>query len=100
MELDQLHPSGGYYTPPTPAAQSQKREKELNDMAKSLPVIEELLKDLDELIVASDKLSALNLNSKIPLESQLIAMQELAKFARKEKGKFKAKYESFVEASE
>lgn len=95
--MDELYPSGGYYTPPKPS--DIRRKQELEKIERSLPVIEEVIADFEALEAASKDLTSINLESKVPAEAQILALQELTKFARREKAKFKAKYKSYIEAT-
>jgi len=98
MDIDQIHPSGGYYTPTPPDAQVKLRNKKLEETAKSLPVIQDLLDDLDVLIASANSLDGLVVGGKVPIEVQIMAKKELIKFARKERSTIEAKYKNFIKA--
>lgn len=98
MDLDQIHPSGGYYAPERPDAQERIRKQKLEETAKSLPVIEDILADLDALIASANSLDGLKVGAKVPVEVQVLAKQELIKFARQQHSKISAKYKNYIKA--
>lgn len=99
-DLDQIAPAGGFYVPSPPVAQVTNRAKELEEMNKSLPVIEDVLAWFDKLIAATDSIDSINLNTRQSPESQILAMQILKKQALVEQRKFKTKFKNYLKATE
>ena len=87
---DLLPNEGTFYQPEVPQERQEKEQSEKAFIREALPVMEELLSWFDKQADECDRLSVLDLESKTPVESQIIAYRELANLLRTKKGELSA----------
>lgn len=87
---DLLPNEGTFYQPQVPEERKEAETAEKAFIREALPVMEELLEWFDKQADECDRLSILDAESNIPLESQIIAYRELANLLRAKKGELSA----------
>jgi hypothetical protein len=87
---DLLMNEGSFYQPEVPEERQETEQAEKSFLREALPVMEELLEWFDKQSDECDRLSVLDMESKVPVESQIIAYRELANLLRAKKGELSA----------
>ncbi len=87
---DLLPNEGTFYQPEIPEERQEVEQAEKSFLREALPVMDELLSWFDKQADECDRLSILDMESKVPVESQIIAYRELAKLLRAKKGELSA----------
>lgn len=95
--IDTLHPAGGLGTP---RSDDPIRTKKLEKTAQSLPVLETLFSDLEKLIDFYGTVSAIDLESKLSAETQILANQRIVKVFKAELKKFQTEYKNYQKSQE
>lgn len=98
MDIDQAFPHGGAFIPGEPEEQVKRRQEEHNKIASSMPVLEQLIADLDDEISKSKQIDLIDTESKVPVESQILALKELTKHLETFRSTITSKYRSYLES--
>lgn len=77
---------GSFYQPVVPKEIEQANKEEQNVAKQSLPIIDEIVEWFDRQIQESEKLTNIDVESKVPVEAQIIALQELSRLLELKKG--------------
>lgn len=77
---------GSFYQPVVPKEIEQANKEEQNVAKQSLPIIDEIVEWFDRQIQESEKLTNIDVESKIPVQAQIIALQELSRLLELKKG--------------
>ncbi len=97
---DLLMNEGSFYQPSVPEERQEAEQVEKSFLREALPVMEELLEWFDKQANECDRLSVLDMESKVPVESQIIAYRELANLLRAKKGELSALQFSYKRKAE
>lgn len=85
--MDDMYPNdGSFYQPVVPKEIEQANKEEQNVAKQSLPIIDEIVEWFDRQIQESEKLTNIDVESKVPVEAQIIALQELSRLLELKKG--------------
>mgnify|MGYP006358625317 CR=1 FL=1 len=85
--MDDMYPNdGSFYQPVVPKEIEQANKEEQNVAKQSLPIIDEIVEWFDRQIQESEKLTNIDVESKIPVQAQIIALQELSRLLELKKG--------------
>lgn len=77
---------GSFYQPIVPKEIEQANKEEQNVAKQSLPIIDEIVEWFDKQIQESEKLTNIDVESKVPVQAQIIALQELSRLLELKKG--------------
>jgi len=85
--MSNLLPNEGYfYAPDTPVEDILLGQRERGETLESYPLVEKVIEWFDLQIVETQKLTNLDVESAVPIESQVIAFQELSGLLKAKKG--------------
>lgn len=77
---------GSFYQPIVPKEIEQANKEEQSIAKQSLPIIDEIVEWFDKQIQESEKLTNIDVESKVPVQAQIIALQELSRLLELKKG--------------
>lgn len=82
-----LYPNdGNFFQPEVPEEVVTDNQKEKETAQRSLPVMKELMQWFDAQILEAGKLTNIDTTSSVPIESQVIAFQEVIRLLELKKG--------------
>jgi len=85
--MDDMYPNdGSFYQPIVPKEIEQANKEEQSIAKQSLPIIDEIVEWFDKQIQESEKLTNIDVESKVPVQAQIIALQELSRLLELKKG--------------
>jgi len=84
--MDLLLNEGAFYAPDAPVEDILLGQRERGETLESYPLVEKVIEWFDLQIVESQKLTNLDVESSVPVEAQIIALQELVGLLEAKKG--------------
>lgn len=87
---DLLPNDSTYFITEKPAKEQILISREKGETLESYPLIEKVIEWLEVQATEAEKLTNLNLESKVPVEAQIISLSETAKLLRAKKGDLEA----------
>jgi len=84
--MDLVPNEGVFYAPDTPVEDILLGQRERGETLESYPLVEKVIEWFDLQITETQKLTNIDVESAVPVESQLIALQELVGLLESKKG--------------
>lgn len=93
--IDLIPNEGSFYVPEVDEEDHLKASKERSEALEALPLLEDIIQWFDKQADETDRMSNINHESKMPIQSQVLAYQLLADLLLKKKGELQSIFEAY-----